>query len=80
MKGEDKNDKPIVEKNNKIQESKQSNEDAWVFISLVLIISITLIFTTRMHLNANLMGEMIQHYTLRGKDVLIEGNEVVFVN
>ena len=79
MKGQDKK-VVVTNEDQKNNQSQQNSDEGWVFIGVVIIISLTLIFTTRMHLNANLMGEMIQHYTLRGKEVLVEGNEVVFVN
>ena len=67
----------------KTQEVKTKNtdsEEGWFFIISVIIICITIVMTTRMYINANLTESMVMHYSMRGKDVIIHNEELVFVN
>lgn len=58
----------------------QSNEEAWGFIIVILLLSFTLVFVTRMYVDLSLAQEMIHHYTLRGKDVIVKDDSIVFIN
>lgn len=66
------------------EESKKpetvSNDEIWAWVMVMLLVCITIVFTTRMHVDASLVGDMIQHYTLRGKDVIVKDDHLVFVN
>jgi len=58
----------------------QSSAEAWSFIIVVLLFCITLVFTTRMYIGANMVDTMVHHYTLRGKNVIVENDQLVFIN
>ena len=57
-----------------------STDEIWAWVIVILLLCITIVFTTRMHVDASLLGDMIQHYTLRGKDVIVQDEHLVFVN
>ena len=66
---------------NELQTTKEaSSEEVWAWVLIILIMCITIIYTTRMHVDAYLIAETIQHYTLRGKNVLMEDQQLIFVN
>ncbi len=63
------------------QESRgSSSEEIMSWILIIMLLCVTIIYTTRMHVDAYLIAETIQHYTLRGRNVLIEDQQLVFVN
>ena len=51
-----------------------------MFFIMVAVMCLTLIVTTRMYTDTALISDVISHYTLRGKDILIKDNQLVFVN
>ena len=55
-------------------------DDSWSAILVILCVCITLIAITRLYIDATIVSDMITHYTLRGKDVIVEDNSLVFVN
>ena len=57
-----------------------SSEEIWSWVLIIMLICLTIIYTTRMHVDAYLIAETIQHYTLRGKNVLMKDQQLVFVN
>ncbi len=62
------------------QESKASSEEGWYWVIIILLMCITIVYTTRMHVDAYLIAETIQHYSLRGRNVFMENKQLVFVN
>ena len=68
------------EKKTETQENTSENSDAWAFIVTILFLCITLIFTTRMCIDGHLLQSMVEHYTLRGRDVIVEDQQLVFIN
>jgi len=64
----------------KTQENSSDNVEAWSFILAILFICITLVFTTRMYVDGHLIDRMIDHYTLRGKEVIVKDEQLIFVN
>ena len=66
---------------NEPQEARgASSEEIWAWVLIMLLMCVTIVYTTRMHVDAFLIAETIQHYTLRGKNVLMENEQLVFVN
>ena len=57
-----------------------SSDEIWGWVMAVLLLCITIVFTTRMYVDCSLVGDMIQHYTLRGKDVIVKDDQLVFIN
>ena len=81
MKPDEKKD--IVEK--PAQPATQTKADpttveVTIFFILILMMCLTLIMTTRMYVDSALISDMITHYSLRGKDVVVKDNQLVFVN
>ena len=62
------------------EKEERENDESWGFIIGVLLLCITIVFTTRMYVDLVLAQDLIQHYTLRGKDVIVENEQLVFVN
>ena len=59
---------------------KEENDESLSFIIVILLLCITIVFTTKMYVDLVLAQDIIQHYTLRGKDVIIENDQLVFIN
>tara|TARA_Y100000992_G_C21030488_1_gene380067 strand:+ start:300 stop:533 length:234 start_codon:yes stop_codon:yes gene_type:complete len=75
MKAEDKKTE------NEPQSAKEtSSEEIWAWVLIILVMCITIIYVTRMHVDAYLVAETIQHYTLRGRNVFMKDQQLVFVN
>ena len=68
------------EKKTQTQENSSDNVEAWLFIVAIVFLCITIVFTTRMYVDGHLIDRMIDHYTLRGKDVVVQDQQLVFVN
>lgn len=68
------------EKKTQTQNNTSDNVEAWSFIVAIVFLCITIIFTTRMYVDGHLLDTMIDHYTLRGKNVIVEDQQLVFVN
>ena len=51
-----------------------------MFFTMLAVTCLTLIVITRMYTDTALISDVISHYTLRGKDILIKDNQLVFVN
>ncbi len=66
----------------KTETNPTSNDTAgeWAFIIVMLFLCITMVFTTRMYVDGHLIDKMVDHYTLRGKDVIVENQQLVFIN
>lgn len=62
------------------EKEERENDESWGFIIVVLIVCITIIFSLRMYVELSVAHDMIEHYTLRGKDVIIENEQLVFIN
>ena len=62
------------------KDTVKSNDEEWAFIIVILLLCVTIVFVTRIYADAYLLGDMINHYTLRGKDVIVENEQLVFVN
>ena len=63
-----------------VSPSANNSEESWVWVAIVIAMCITLIYTTQVTVDAKLFSDMIQHYSLRGRDVLVEDGTLVFVN
>lgn len=63
----------------KNQDENQEN-GGWILVIVVLLLCITVMVQTRMYTDVVVIRDMINHYTLRGKTVLIENEKLVFVN
>jgi hypothetical protein len=64
----------------KNKNEKEVEDEGWSTIILILCLCITLIAITRLYIDATIVSDMITHYTLRGKDVIVKHNSLVFVN
>jgi len=64
----------------KNEETRIVEDESWAAIIIIICISITLIAITRLYIDATIISDMITHYTLRGRDVLVQDNSLVFVN
>lgn len=51
-----------------------------MLLTMIAAMCVTLLITTRMYVNSALISDMISHYSLRGKDVVVQDNQLVFVN
>tara|TARA_B110000858_G_scaffold122101_1_gene139255 strand:- start:171 stop:416 length:246 start_codon:yes stop_codon:yes gene_type:complete len=51
-----------------------------MLLTMIAAMCLTLLITTRMYVNSALISDMISHYSLRGKDVMVQDNQLVFVN
>lgn len=68
------------EEKNTPKQPEVTNGDAWMFIVVILFLCTTAVFTTRMYVDGHLLDRMIDHYTLRGKDVIVKDQQLVFIN
>ena len=56
------------------------SEDIWPSVIVIICMLITLVTITRLYVDASIISDMITHYTLRGRDVLVKDNSLVFIN
>ena len=68
------------EKKTEINPTSNDTAGEWAFIIVMLFLCITMVFTTRMYVDGHLIDKMVDHYTLRGKDVIVENQQLVFIN
>lgn len=76
-------DKNQNETQNKTQDENQNENQengGWILVIVVLLFCITVMVQTRMYADVVVIRDMINHYTLRGKTVLMENEKLVFVN
>ena len=59
---------------------EEGSSDSLIFLFIILALCLTMVLTTRIYADTAILGEIVQHYTLRGKDVLVKDNHLVFVN
>ena len=59
---------------------EDSSGDSLIFLFIILALCLTMVLTTRIYADTAILGEIVQHYSLRGKDVLVKDNHLVFVN
>jgi len=80
MKEDKKGDKKeeVKEETRYIASTSTDELLAWLFLTIALCL--TLVLITRMHVDSALVGDLIQHYTLRGKDVVVKDDHLVFIN
>ena len=59
---------------------EESSADGLIVLFIILALCLTMVLTTRIYADTAILGEIVQHYTLRGKDVLVKDDHLVFVN
>ena len=61
-------------------EQPASGAEVIMFLTMIAAMCVTLLITTRMYVDSALISDMISHYSLRGKDVVVQDNQLVFIN
>ncbi len=61
-------------------EQPATGAEVIMFLTMIAVMCLTLLVTTRMYVDSALISDMITHYSLRGKDVVVQDNQLVFVN
>lgn len=56
------------------------SDESLAYLIMIMMICLTLIITTRMILNTTTLSDMINHYSLRGKDIVLNGDTITFIN
>jgi len=56
------------------------SDESLAYLIMIMMICMTLILTTRMILNTTTLSDMINHYSLRGKDIILNGDTITFIN
>ena len=56
------------------------SDESLAYLIMIMMICMTLILTTRMILNTTTLSDMINNYSLRGKDIILNGDTITFIN